>query len=252
MTCDEARMMLQIFLDGELDAAESQRVERHIGSCRDCSRLADYHARFKQAMRARLARVEAPDGLREEITRLLSSPSGWNSRPAKLLWGTVPVAAAVVAVVAFTWTVTSAFTPMVEEVVKQHSRGPRVEMAATDASAVEDWYRRKVDFHVALPRFSNRRISLMGAGLSRLARHRAALVSYSAGNRKYSLFVTDAPEVRPPANLCQRIRRHKLCLTEKKGYTVVMWRSRGLLYTMVGDAPATEMVELVSASSTDR
>ncbi|RME21266.1 MAG: hypothetical protein D6806_14945 [Deltaproteobacteria bacterium] len=245
-------MMLQIFLDGELDSGESWLVQSHLESCRECSRLAEYHGRFTRALRARLGRVTAPDELREEIQSMLSSPSSWGARPNRLLWGTVPVAAAVLVMVALTWTVTSAFTPMVDEVVKQHSTGPRVEMAATDTSAIENWLRSKVDFNVALPRFGKRRLSPMGAGLSRLARHRAAMVSYSGGNRSYSLFVVDAPEVKPPANLCQRVRRYRLCLTERKGYTVVMWRSRGLLYTMVGDAPAAEMVELVAASASGR
>jgi len=246
--CAEVDRFLQVFVDGELDEQDRQLVEQHLAGCQSCRARSEYQRRFIAAVKARVPRHSAPEHLREQVRQLLVSEKR-PFLPRRLLWGSLPAAAALALVVTFTCTVTSAFSPVIDEAVQQHSRQPRVELAANDPAAVENWFRRKVDFHVALPSFGSGKLSLVGARLSRLAKRQAALVRYASGPERYSLFVFADGGQQLPGSVCQRIHSLRVCLTEQRGYTVLMWRSRGLVYSFVGDATPGRMMKLLASAS---
>lgn len=248
LDCVEVDKFMQVYMDGELDQQDRLLVEQHLAACRSCRDRAEYQRRFIAAIKARVPREPAPDQLRQRVRQLLAS----DKRPLlrrRLLWGSLPAAAALAVLVTFTWTVTSAFSPVIDEAVQQHSRQPQVEMNASDPVTVENWFRRKVDFHVALPSFGSGQLSLVGARLSRLAKHRAALVRYANGPDRYSLFVFADAGRELPGSLCQRIHSLRVCMTEQRGYTVLMWRSRGLVYSFVGDSSPSRMLRLLGSTS---
>lgn len=248
MDCEDVGKFLQVYIDGELDDEDRRMVEEHLTGCSACRARADYERRFRSAVRARLPRVRAPEGLRHRVAEAMS---GARARPLfarPLVWGSVPALVALALVITFTWTVTSGFSGMVGEAVDQHATAPPVEVNSSDSSEVEHWFRRKVDFNVALPRFHDRKLDLVGARLSRLVRQRAALVRYRRAGHDYSLFVVSDPGGSLEGSLCQRLRSREICLSELRGYTVVMWRARGLAYSLVGDAPPQDMLEVLDSS----
>jgi anti-sigma factor RsiW len=153
-----------------------------------------------------------------------------------------------VLVITFTWTVTSGFSPLVQEAVEQHSTALPVDFGSSDSDEVEGWFRAKVDFNVALPRFQPQQFNLVGARLSHLADHKAALVRYQKGLHNYSLFVVTDPGGSLGSQKCQRVKAREFCLTELKGYTVLLWRSRGLAYSLVGETAPPEMLEVISTA----
>jgi anti-sigma factor RsiW len=156
--------------------------------------------------------------------------------------------AALALVITFTWTITSGFSGMMDEAVDQHSTAPPVEVNSSDTDVVEDWFREKVNFNVALPRFQSKQLDLVGARLSHLGQRNAALIRYRRGTHTFSLFVVTDPGGSLEGKMCQRVRSREICLTELRGYTVVLWRSRGLAYSLVGDTAPKEMVNVLSSA----
>ena len=47
MTCDEYRLLMMEYLDGELDREALKTVEKHLATCRECSRELDSMKRLK-------------------------------------------------------------------------------------------------------------------------------------------------------------------------------------------------------------
>ena len=62
MDCNEAREKINMFIDGQLDDAEKQRLIWHASSCTQCKKELDDAIRLKQAL-AGLKEVEPPAGI---------------------------------------------------------------------------------------------------------------------------------------------------------------------------------------------
>ena len=102
MTYDEARKLLPVYTDGELDAAEAAEVERHLGESEE---LREELARWK-SLGASLQRVvtgtAAPVGLKETVLASLASGGARTIRYRTLRWiSGVTAAAAAIAVLFF-------------------------------------------------------------------------------------------------------------------------------------------------------
>jgi len=248
MDCQVVQEVLQFYVDGELDDDDELELEQHLGQCAACRTRADYERRFKAAVRARVPLEPAPAALRRQVEQTLAEQPAPRRLPRTLVWGSIPAAAALAMLITFTWTVTSGFSPLVDEAVSRHSSEPPVEVSSHDSSEVENWFRSKVDFNVALPRFHPRNLSLVGARLSNLAERQAALVRYQHGTRRFSLFVTTAGGEDLSANHCQRVHQRKFCSEERRGYTVIWWRSHGLLYSMVGDGGPSDLLSMLAST----
>lgn len=247
--CQEVRKFIEVYLDGEFDEADRNEVEAHLMKCCSCRSHAAYEHRFREAVRARVPKSQISEELNNRLimaTDKYFSSWTWSKR---LAWGSVPAVAAVALVISFTWTVTSGFSPLVEAAVERHSSDPTVEVNSSDTDVVESWFKSKVHFHVALPHSPPRQLALIGGRLSQLVDRQAALVRYRNGLHDYSLFVFTDPGGDIDGINCHKIRAGNLCLSEKSGYTVAVWRSHGLAYSMVGESPPNEMLAVVEAIS---
>lgn len=249
MDCQEVKKFLQVYIDGELDEEDRRVLEEHLAACPDCRASVEYDRRFRDAIRARVPKISAPDDFKQQLTEAMARVP--NRRPAlrRLVWGFVPATAALALVITFTWTVTSGFSPLMDEAVLQHSAEPPVEINSSDSDQVENWFRKKVDFNVALPRFPHKKVSLEGARLSHLARRQAALVRYRRGQHRFSLFVVTDPGGSLEGKKCLKVKATDFCMTQMRGYTVVLWRSRGLAYSLVGDSAEQEIMEVLNSAN---
>ncbi len=259
MDCQEVREFIQIYIDGEFDEGDRRDLEEHLAGCPECRARADYERRFKQAIKARIPRPSATEELRQRLVQAMADQPEPRGLRRHLMWGSIPAAAVLALVITFTWTVTSGFSPLVDEAVARHSSEPPVEVNSEDSAEVENWFHSKVDFNVALPRFSQHQLSLVGGRLSNLAERRAAYIRYRQGGHRFSLLVISDSGSGDDlgSQECQRIKQMdkqmEFCLAEIRGYTVISWRSRGLLYQMVGDSvtPTPHLLRILAAARSD-
>jgi hypothetical protein len=54
MKCTEAKELISLYLDSELDARSAQEMQQHLAGCAGCARLARAEAEFSAALAARL------------------------------------------------------------------------------------------------------------------------------------------------------------------------------------------------------
>lgn len=71
MNCDDIRALLAARADGELGAADSLRMETHLGTCAACTDVATRHdtvvRALRQGLRAPALYMKAPAGLSERV-----------------------------------------------------------------------------------------------------------------------------------------------------------------------------------------
>jgi anti-sigma factor RsiW len=99
MNCGEAKNLIQLYMDSELDARNTLDVQQHLESCVACSRLLDAYLRQDQTLK-QVARSEAinSDAVRERIRGVIRNQfSGRRSR-----WQTIAIWRRVIALAAMT------------------------------------------------------------------------------------------------------------------------------------------------------
>ncbi len=71
LNCKEAVAQLWAFIDGELPAADAERVHDHLHACGACSPQHDYQRAFRAFLRAHQGRTIPADLRRRIFQRLL-------------------------------------------------------------------------------------------------------------------------------------------------------------------------------------
>ena len=69
--CKEVFEKLDDFVDRELDPEEIGCVEEHLEKCAACAREYEFEAELLSEIRAKLRRIDVPQGLAKRISRLL-------------------------------------------------------------------------------------------------------------------------------------------------------------------------------------
>ncbi len=98
MKCAEARKLVRLYLDSELDAKNSFEVEQHLESCAECAGLFEAEKKFDARLGRFLRHGQATRPLWERVEAQIA-PSG--SRGIKALWPVALAASLIIACVVF-------------------------------------------------------------------------------------------------------------------------------------------------------
>jgi len=227
MTCAEATPLVELELDGELDARSVLELREHVSRCPSCTRHAASLRALSDAAREHLRRFEPPAGFEDRLLRSV--------RPRRIsrAWtGTAIAAAAAAAVVLVAMPRRNA---LVEEAVAAHARSLQIDHAldveASDQHVVKPWFEGKVGFAVPARDYGSEGYALAGGRLDYLEGRPAAALVYRHGKHLLNLFVVDAEGDRdaPP-------KRDTL-----RGFCCWRWTSAGLRYLLVGDVEEAQM-----------
>jgi anti-sigma factor RsiW len=239
-TTQDDRLLLNAYIDGELDPAHALEFERRLA---DNPALADERTRIEAlrgAMRERLPREAASPELRRRVAALA------RPRPFAADWGARRSWGAMAASIAVAFAVGSAATYVAigpgggepELLVASHMRAlmasQPIDVASSDRHTVKPWFNGK------LPQ-SPRVVDLAAQGFSLV------------GGRIDVIGLTPAP------TLVYRVRQHVISLTALPasrragairpvdGYNVVEWTDGPLAYWAVSDVAASELENFAKA-----
>lgn len=65
--CRSFRDSVYSFLDNEMEESQRNRLQAHLDDCPGCGRYLEFEERFSSALRSRLPRLGAPEGLLERV-----------------------------------------------------------------------------------------------------------------------------------------------------------------------------------------
>jgi anti-sigma factor (TIGR02949 family) len=245
MSCAET-LRTQAFIDGEIDGAEADTIERHIEACPECQVGCADAALVSDAMRTEASRYAAPESLRQRVQGALAAADKGDAparaiRHPTLAPGFWPglfsgaVATALAAGVAGVMLQPPSAATLADAVVQAHTdalmRGREIAVVSTDHHTVKPWFAGRIALSPPVADFAAEGFKLVGGRLDRAAGAPAAVVVYRHGGHEIDLFVwADRGAALPAAAVAH-------------GYRSMFWKRKDLDFAAVSDTSAPELAK---------
>ena len=246
MSCAQARKILYPDPARCALSIETAQALDHLRQCGECRSYFEAQREWSRRLREKAGMEPAPEALRERVAELVKAPEP-RTRWGRRRW----VAAAVLVVAGGTGWWLASFLPaqfffreLCEDHAKYLSAGSQV--ASEGRADIEAWFRGKTDFSVRVPNFEN--AEPLGGRLCFLRGRKAALVFYRKRGRPVSLFQFDERGVNLRALTRWDVDSAPLWRTSWKGYSLVAFRDRGVIYALVSDLRESELLDLAAAA----
>ncbi|HKQ12502.1 MAG TPA: zf-HC2 domain-containing protein [Steroidobacteraceae bacterium] len=249
MNCDEARRLLEAYVDRELDRAAVDEIEAHLTSCERCrvelAALEALHSRIAQA-----PRYKAPPELRRRLEALDELPAQTEGVRSRTVWPKWAMAASLLLSFAFGATVTWLYARNAEltsrrqmfadDLLNGHLRAlaaaSPVDVISEDRHTVKPWFAGKVDVAPTVVDLASDGFPLVGGRIDYVGGQRTPVVVYR--RRQHVIDVYWMPEARPPA-----------AETQRQGYWLSPCRVDGRAVQIVADVDQQELRQFCSLLS---
>lgn len=239
MKCEEADILLQALIDGELDAGHAREVEEHIASCPRCAALARDYREMSRLVAEAGPRFTAPAALRSRIEAALPRPKAVPDRRAVLrgfALGSAVSAIAASGLFAVIWR-NDDEARLQSELVSAHLRslqaGHLTDVVSTDQHTVKPWFNGRLDVAPPVIDLTALGFTLIGGRLDYVDARAIGAVIYRRRQHVINLFVAQTADV----------TRHAARTSTLQGFNVRHWSDRGLNFWAVSDLGADELAE---------
>jgi anti-sigma factor RsiW len=239
MTCDEAELLLQALIDGELDAGHARDVENHVAGCAHCTAMLRDYREMSQAIAAAGAQYKAPLELRKRIENALPQPRAVPNRRAVLrgfAMGSAVSALAATGLVAIVLRHDD-MERIQSEVVSAHLRslqaGHLTDVISTDQHTVKPWFNGRLDVSPPVVDLTTQGFTLIGGRLDYVDARAIGAVVYRRRQHVINLFVSQTASTERRAAKIETIQ----------GFNIRHWSDRGLNYWAVSDLATDELAD---------
>ena len=244
MNCDEAEILLNALIDGELDAGHAREVEQHVAACKRCTATLAAYRQMSGAVASSDLRYTAPASLRARIEASLPKELPSNVTPMPTRRGVLrgfamgSAMSAIAATGLFAVVLRNDDQSRIEaEVVSAHLRslqaGHLTDVISTDQHTVKPWFAGKLDVSPPVIDLTAQGFTLIGGRLDYLDARAIGAVVYKRRAHVINLFVAQTSNM-----------QHRSAKTETiQGYNIRSWSNRGLNYWAISDLGADELAE---------
>ncbi|MCA3188130.1 MULTISPECIES: anti-sigma factor [unclassified Cupriavidus] len=255
MDCNEARHLLQATADGEVGAADSVRLERHLEDCDGCVEALGNLQGLRRATRQGATYHRAPAELRARILDALPDPAedtladpssattdGWRrwfawSPPVNAALAAVTVAAVGLGLFQYN-TQPSRDDLLAGGIVASHVRGlisnRASDVISTDQHTVKPWFNGRIDYAPEVRDLASAGFPLVGGRVDFVDGQRVAVLVYRRNQHPVDVFVMPGAG----AGVGERVRQ---------GYQLEGWTAGGMRYVAITDASAGDLRKFVQA-----
>jgi len=244
LDCGEMRGLVDEAIDGELDSARRQALERHLQGCPSCRAAHEAQTALSAAVRSSADRFAASEALRSRVRTALAeatAPAPAGARWPRRLWtwlgaGSAAAGAAMLAAgIALFLAVPSAQDRLGQELVAAHVRSLMADHLAdvrsSDRHTVKPWFNGRLDLSPPVADLAAEGYPLIGGRLDYLDQRPVAALVYNHRQHVINLFVWPEPGVAASSPR----------LTERQGYNLLRWTRPGLALWAVSDLNPSEL-----------
>jgi anti-sigma factor RsiW len=245
MDCREAKMLLDPYLDRELDAAVARHVDEHLDLCPACGLAREQLLTLRSAARDLREAVPLPLAMRVRCDARTELTDGRLNRAVRA-WRAVAVAASLIAAVSIGWAVlagrggpSQASGTLADELVAGHVRSLMaahlLDVVSSDRHTVKPWFLGKLDFSPDVRDFREAGFPLIGGRVDYVGGRPVAALVYQHQKHVINAFTwavaaNDRP-MPPPAS-------------DRQGYHVLAWRDGEMMWCVVSDASESALHDL--------
>lgn len=245
MTCDETRILLDAWYDGELDAPRSASLERHIEECPACTALSGARSALSEVI-VSAPRYTAPASLRNKIAKQFEAQLPKpvvTARPREMPWRELAIAASFAFFVVLgwnTWLLDSgrrAPQNIAREIVSDHIRSLMAnhlsDVASEDRHTVKPWFMGKLDYSPPVDDLASDGFKLIGGRLDYAGGKPVAALVYQRRAHIINVFVWPTREGDEVTSAPRWSKDH--------GYHIARWTHSGMTYWAVSDVDPAEL-----------
>jgi anti-sigma factor RsiW len=239
MNCEEARQLLDAFLDGELELTRQLGMETHLAECALCQDAAERMTRCGSIVRMNMPDYNAPPELKSKVRAALRKEDKPNFK-----WFTehgrqfAYAAALVVLIFALAWSWLSVSPSknkrLVAEAISNHSRSLMVshlvDFATSDQHVLRPWFNGKLDYSPPVPDLTQAGYSLIGGRVDMLEQRPVGAIVYQHGKAIVNLFVWPATD-----------RKIDLDVESERGYHFCGWNKARLNFFCISEMSAADL-----------
>lgn len=247
MNCDRVSVLLNGYVDGELDLVTSLDVEEHLQSCNDCSHQQQWLENLHEAASNKSYYYSAPAHLEKRIRSSLRKANPTPSRWPAFSWRWL-TPAAVLAVFVFLMVgvagrgllVPNQDALIAQEVQTAHVRSLManhlMDVPSSDMHTVKPWFDGKLNFSPPVPNLAAQGFPLVGGRLDYLDGQPVAALVYQRNKHYINVFVWPAPENsgRPQSYT-------------NNGYHLDRWDAAGMSFWAISDINPEELETFIQA-----
>jgi anti-sigma factor RsiW len=240
MSCEDAHMLLDAYLDGELDLVRNIEIEKHVDGCKACASAVENQRALRSAMRSGGLYYPAPASLGPRLEKALQR-AGRSDRPKRFGWQLVALAACLLLGVYFVARMIpgiphdAAGNLLAQEALDSHLRslmpGHLTDVQSTDQHTVKPWFNGKLDYSPPVTDLAPQGFPLTGGRLDSLNGRAVAVLVYQRRQHLINVYVWPASGL-PDAGVSEGARQ---------GYNMLHWTRAGLNWWVVSDLSSGEL-----------
>ena len=232
MSCEDCQILLDAYVDGELDLVRSLEIETHLETCRSCVLSVENKNTLGTALRADSLYYRPPAGLETKVAAALrrASPSS-----RRLPWTIVAVAASFLVVGVFVDRLATRgqIEDPAQAVLDSHLRslipGHLTDVQSTDQHTVKPWFNGKLDFSPPVTDLASQGFPLVGGRLDSIDGRTVAVLIYQRRQHVINVYLWPGS---PDA---------KITTTSRQGYNLLRWTRGGFRWWIASDLNRTEL-----------
>jgi len=225
MNCEEARLLLDPYVDDELDLVHSLEIEKHLANCSACSITLKNHRALRAAMQGASLYYPTP-----RLQKLL--PPAPNRRRT---YSIIALAASLLIAAFFAGRLQPRESPAEQEILDSHLRslmpGHLADVQSTDQHTVKPWFNGKLDFSPPVTDFAQQGYPLTGGRVDSIGGRAVGALIYRHGQHVINVYVWPSPGSRDGS----------LEKSARQGYNVIHWMRSDLQWWVISDLNASEL-----------
>jgi len=241
MNCDRIQLLLNGYIDGELDLVSSLDIEDHMQSCAACSSHYRLLVSLHTATSSKSLYRPMPAQLGKRIRSSLRAAGPISSARLVFSWNwfapSALLAAVLLLVVGYLgrglYTLQSGIT-LAQQVQMAHVRSLMAnhltDVASTDQHTVKPWFNGKLDFSPPVTDLSGQGFPLVGGRLDYLDGRPVAALVYQRNKHYINVFIWPSTDT-----------RQGLQSSTDNGYYLFRWSQAGMTFWAVSDVNSEEL-----------
>lgn len=249
MKCSDVNKLINAFLDQQLDAANSLKVEQHLSGCTYCNTAYLELAALQKKVRHTMDYYSAPEDLKHSIyaqfdTETSTTPIA--SVKNRAFRGAISFAASLL----ITFTLVFAYIQhqrdeeLVDEVLAEHIRAITAKRYADISSSKTEiiipWFTSRLNFSPKIFNFKDQGFTLAGGRLDSFQKQNIATVTYKINNKLINVYTWPSPDVDDAVQE----------LHHRQGYHLLYWCQNKMNYWIVSDSSNQDVIKLAGLINT--